>query len=632
MTTTGKPIPFITVDENNADNTEEDKKFIVNEEALNALRNIQTPIAVIAIAGLYRTGKSFLVNRIIGQQKGFQVGPTVEACTKGIWLWSEPIKGTTTQGEDVSLIVLDTEGLGGTDASDRHDSRVFALAVLLCSKLIYNSLGSIDEDAISNLSFVANLTQMIHVNSKKNKNANNEMGGDDEEEEEEDDIDELASFFPSFLWIVRDFALELHDEDGNEMSSKEYLERSLEQNDGFDEAEAERNHVRACLTSFFQKRDCTTLVRPLEDEQKLQTIDNENFDSLRPEFKKGMEDMRKRLLSTLPKKTVRGKSLTGPMLATLAKTYVNAMNTDGVPTISTAWEHVAENETKEGLEKAIEMYENEMDSYFKDNGPIPEIDLFKKHEDLKQKSLNYFSQRAVGTFDDTNAGNDKITTTNEKHFAEQIRIQNIQLSKALCKGVISKLIAENIDNHLGTNDDDTLDSTEKIDIAFAKIRKEYNAKAKGDVPEKANILANTLFKSYSRSVKFVQDQIAKENEMLKEEIKLKESERVKLAANLKHEKTVHEMDVKEAAMEKKRQEQEMNKIKLEFNDKLEKEQKAKEEEIEKFNKTLKDKNDASDKSNKKEIDAYEKKLKEMEDEIKRLEEMPKGGGCGCVVM
>ena len=30
------------MDENNADNTEEDKKFIVNEEALNVLRNIQT--------------------------------------------------------------------------------------------------------------------------------------------------------------------------------------------------------------------------------------------------------------------------------------------------------------------------------------------------------------------------------------------------------------------------------------------------------------------------------------------------------------------------------------------------------------------------------------------------------------
>ena len=52
------------------------------------------------------------------------------------------------QGEDVSLIVLDAEGLGGTGASNHHDARVFALAVLLCSKLIYNSLG-IDEDAIS---------------------------------------------------------------------------------------------------------------------------------------------------------------------------------------------------------------------------------------------------------------------------------------------------------------------------------------------------------------------------------------------------------------------------------------------------------------------------------------------------
>jgi hypothetical protein len=619
----GAPIPFITIDENDNGNEEGDKKFIVNEDALEALRNITTPVAVVAIAGLYRTGKSFLVNRIIGQQKGFQVGPTVEACTKGIWLWSQPIKGTTTQGEEVSLIVLDTEGLGGTDASDRHDSRVFALAVLLCSKLIYNSLGSIDEDAISNLSFVANLTQMIHVNSKKQKD--DSMG-----EEEEEDIEELASFFPSFLWIVRDFALELLDEDGNEMSSKEYLERSLEQNDGFDEAEAERNHVRACLTSFFLKRDCTTLVRPLEDEQKLQTIDNENFDSLRPEFKKGMEGMRKRLLSTLPKKTVRGKSLTGPMLATLAKTYVSAMNNDGVPTISTAWEHVAENEAKEGLETAVEMYENAIDSFFKDNGPVPELQLFKKHEELKRTSIDYFSKRAVGNFDDTNSGINKVTSTAEKHFEEHIQIQNLQLSKTVCKGIISKLIAENIDAHLGTDDENTLDSTEKIDDAFKKIRQEYNVQAKGDIPEKANILASTLFTNYSRSVKFVQDQISKENDMLKEEVKLKESERVKLAVDLKHEKTVHEMDVKEAAMEKKRKEQEINKIKLEFNDKLEQEQKLKEKEIDTINKKIKE-SEASKQANKNEINQYEEKLKKMEMEIKRLEEMPKGGGC-CVVM
>ena len=68
----GKAIPFITID---VDGDEEN--FVVNEEALVALRGISNPVAVVAIAGLYRTGKSFLVNRIVGRQKAFSVGPTI---------------------------------------------------------------------------------------------------------------------------------------------------------------------------------------------------------------------------------------------------------------------------------------------------------------------------------------------------------------------------------------------------------------------------------------------------------------------------------------------------------------------------------------------------------------------------
>ena len=44
-----------------------------------------------------------------------------------------------------------------------YDTRIFSLATLLCSTLVYNSLGSIDENAINNLSFVANLAQHIKV-------------------------------------------------------------------------------------------------------------------------------------------------------------------------------------------------------------------------------------------------------------------------------------------------------------------------------------------------------------------------------------------------------------------------------------------------------------------------------------
>ena len=38
------------------------------------------------------------------------------------------------------------------------------------------------------------------------------------------DPDELAKFFPSFLWVVRDFTLRLLDLDGNKINPKEYLE------------------------------------------------------------------------------------------------------------------------------------------------------------------------------------------------------------------------------------------------------------------------------------------------------------------------------------------------------------------------------------------------------------------------
>ncbi len=44
-----------------------------------------------AVPGKYRTGKSFLLNCLLGRQSGFVVGPTIEACTKGIWIWGNKL-------------------------------------------------------------------------------------------------------------------------------------------------------------------------------------------------------------------------------------------------------------------------------------------------------------------------------------------------------------------------------------------------------------------------------------------------------------------------------------------------------------------------------------------------------------
>ena len=117
-------------------------EFEVNNEAIEVLNHIKGPIGVVSVAGMYRTGKSYLLNRVLlNRQGGFGVGPSIHPCTKGIHIWGSPVSGTTASGEPVNILVVDSEGLGGLDEDNNHDMRIFSLALLLSSYFIYNSMG-----------------------------------------------------------------------------------------------------------------------------------------------------------------------------------------------------------------------------------------------------------------------------------------------------------------------------------------------------------------------------------------------------------------------------------------------------------------------------------------------------------
>ena len=76
-------------------------------------------------------------------------------------MWGQPLTGYTESGEKLNVIVIDTEGIGGMDEDNNHDMRIFTLALLLSSYLVYNSMGSIDENALSALSFVTQIGRHI---------------------------------------------------------------------------------------------------------------------------------------------------------------------------------------------------------------------------------------------------------------------------------------------------------------------------------------------------------------------------------------------------------------------------------------------------------------------------------------
>ena len=94
-------------------------------------------------------------------------------------------------------MVIDSEGIGALDEDQTHDTKIFTLAILASSVFIYNSVGSIDENAIQNLSLVVNLTKHIQLKG--------------EADEEGVDPDEVSTYFPTFYWVVRDFSLQLQD-------------------------------------------------------------------------------------------------------------------------------------------------------------------------------------------------------------------------------------------------------------------------------------------------------------------------------------------------------------------------------------------------------------------------------------
>jgi hypothetical protein len=55
----------------------------VNEELQDFFGSLKGPVGIIAVAGLYRTGKSYLLNRmLLNRQTGFGVGPTINPHTK----------------------------------------------------------------------------------------------------------------------------------------------------------------------------------------------------------------------------------------------------------------------------------------------------------------------------------------------------------------------------------------------------------------------------------------------------------------------------------------------------------------------------------------------------------------------
>uniref|UniRef100_A0A6Q2YGY1 GB1/RHD3-type G domain-containing protein n=1 Tax=Esox lucius TaxID=8010 RepID=A0A6Q2YGY1_ESOLU len=321
-----------------------DGKLHVVRSALDILDQIDQHVVVVAVAGLYRTGKSYLMNKLAGKRRGFALGATIQSKTKGIWMWCvpHPVKA------DHTLVLLDTEGLGDVEKGDeKHDNWIFSLAVLLSSTLVYNSMGTIDNNALEKLHYVTELTEHIKVKA---------------DQQGEEESSEYLRYFPSFVWTVRDFTLTL-EVNGRSITANEYLENALKLRTGSSKKDQLYNLPRSCLRNYFSPRWCFVFDRPANT-VNMKRMEELNDNDLEPLFVEQAKRFCDHIYTEAKTKSLKhGLSVTGRLLGNLAEAYVSAIRCGQIPCLDNAVVALAQIENSNAIVKARTHYQREMASW-----------------------------------------------------------------------------------------------------------------------------------------------------------------------------------------------------------------------------------------------------------------------------
>ncbi|XP_006361041.1 guanylate-binding protein 1 [Solanum tuberosum] len=362
-----RPIRFVYCDEKG--------KFQIDPEALAILQLVKEPVGIVSVCGRARQGKSFILNQLLGRSSGFQVAATHRPCTKGIWLWSSPLRRTALDGTEYNLLLLDTEGIDAYDQTGTYSTQIFSLAVLLSSMFVYNQMGGIDEAALDRLSLVTEMTRHIRVRASGGRASASELG----------------QFSPVFVWLLRDFYLDLV-EDNRRITPRDYLELALRPVQGGGKDVAAKNEIRDSIRALFPDRECFPLVRPLSNENELQRLDQIPLENMRPEFKAGLDALTRFVFERTRPKQVGATIMTGPLFARITQSFLDALNNGAVPTITSSWQSVEEAECQRAYDSAAERYMSSFDR----SKPPEEGALREAHEDAAQKAMAEFNSTAVG--------------------------------------------------------------------------------------------------------------------------------------------------------------------------------------------------------------------------------------------
>eukprot|EP00741_Cyanophora_paradoxa_P005980 tig00000955_g5798.t1 len=417
-------------------------------------------VTTICIVGPYRTGKSYLMSLLAGNEGAFKVGGSVDAVTRGIWVYSGGVRTNPANGKRQAVLFMDTEGLRNSASTPETDARLFSLTMMLASYLMVNTVGSLDDQSIQDVAFITQLTNFLHV--KSHGAADDETG------------EGLADFAPSLLWLVRDFALQLADAQGNPLSAAEYLEGALAEKPGFAEETLAKNRVTYAIKSIFKDRDCETLIRPAGEENVLQKLFSLKKE-IRKEFLDAVERLKIKVLSRAKPKTMGSFPVTPKTLVRLAEEFIAAVNESRIPTIADSWTAVQSIQNKNALQAAADEFASELEKAIAGKLPLETSDLMNLHKLAKKQAVALFDSKAVG---DSSQHRKELKFKIADAF-QKVNSENERASLGLCKALLAELYGDLEARIASVSGGRSVTTLEEYEEAWANLRKVYVEKARG---------------------------------------------------------------------------------------------------------------------------------------------------------
>ncbi|XP_076441989.1 atlastin-2-like isoform X2 [Babylonia areolata] len=380
----GEPIQIVVATDDHAFELDEERL----EEILLRPDVRNKKVAVVSVAGAFRKGKSFLLDFFLrflsangspdwlgnddAPLEGFSWRGGSERDTTGILLWSEPFFCKMRSGEEIAILLMDTQGAFDSESTVRDCATIFALSTMLSSIQVYNLSQNIQEDDLQHLQLFTEYGRLA-------------LEGNDN----------VSKPFQVLQFLVRDWSFP-YEADYGMKGGRKILNRRLQVSD---RQHAELQQIRRHISSCFENISCFLMPHP-----GLRVATNPHFDGrlkeIEADFRQQLQVLVPMLLApeNIVLKEINGSQITSQELVEYFKAYIKIYQGEELPEPKTMLQATAEANNLAAVASAKNLYSKDMEEVCGGEKPYFHPDsLEREHQRCQQRCLDLFhSTRKMG--------------------------------------------------------------------------------------------------------------------------------------------------------------------------------------------------------------------------------------------